>query len=357
MHKLLVINPGSTSTKIAVFQDEQPIFDRALRHSPQDIAHFERIYDQYKFREAAVLAALAEVDVQVTDLSAIVGRGGLVRPIPGGTYLVNEAMVADLRVGYNGEHACNLGGLLAYDIGRKYGLPAYIVDPVVVDELQDVARLSGLPLIVRKSIFHALNQKAIARRAANALGKEYETSRLVVAHLGGGISVGAHEYGRVIDVNNALDGEGPFSPDRTGGLPAFELARLCLSGDYSESQVRRLLIGKGGLVAYLGTHDARDVIQRIANGDEQARLVYEAMAYQIAKEIGSAATVLRGQVDAIALTGGLAYDQKYLVEWVREKVQYIAPVLVYPGEDELLALAQGALRVLKGQEEALTYVP
>ena len=264
MHKLLVINPGSTSTKIAVFQDEQPIFDRALRHSPQDIAHFERIYDQYKFREAAVLAALAEVDVQVTDLSAIVGRGGLVRPIPGGTYLVNEAMVADLRVGYNGEHACNLGGLLAYDIGRKYGLPAYIVDPVVVDELQDVARLSGLPLIVRKSIFHALNQKAIARRAANALGKEYETSRLVVAHLGGGISVGAHEYGRVIDVNNALDGEGPFSPDRTGGLPAFELARLCLSGDYSESQVRRLLIGKGGLVAYLGTHDARDVIQPVS---------------------------------------------------------------------------------------------
>lgn len=357
MHKMLVINPGSTSTKIAIFQDEQVLFERVLRHSVQELSHFERIFDQYKFREAAVLEALAEAGVQVAHLSAIVGRGGLVRPIPGGTYLVNDAMLADLRIGYSGEHACNLGGLLAYDIGREYNIPAYIVDPVVVDELQDEARLSGSPLIERRSIFHALNQKAIARRAAADLGKNYEDMSLVVAHLGGGISVGAHWQGRVIDVNNALDGEGPFSPERTGSLPAFELAKLCLSGEYTEAEVRRLIVGKGGLMAYLGTTDAREVVQRIKDGDEQAQLVYEAMAYQIAKEIGSAATVLHGQVDAIVLTGGLAYDQSYLVDWIRRRVTYIAPVMVYPGEDELLALAQGALRVLTGEEVALNYAP
>lgn len=357
MHKLLVINPGSTSTKIAIFQDEQPVFEQTLRHSGQDLAQYERVSDQYQFRKEAVLSALAATDVQVADLAAIVGRGGLVRPIPGGTYLVNDAMLADLRIGYSGEHASNLGGLLAHDIASEFGIPAFIVDPVVVDELTEVARLSGSPLMERVSIFHALNQKAIARRAATDLGKEYENTNLVVAHLGGGISVGAHLCGRVVDVNNALDGEGPFSPERTGTLPAFALAKLCLSGDYTEAEVRKLIVGQGGLMAYLGTNDAREVVQRIQGGDEQAQIVYEAMAYQIAKEVGSAATVLRGQVDAIVLTGGLAYDQDYLVEWVRERVKYIAPVLVYPGEDELLALAQGALRVLKGKETALDYAP
>lgn len=357
MHKMLVINPGSTSTKIAVFQDEQPVLEQVLRHSGQDLAKYERVSDQYEFRKEAVLEALKAADVRVADLAAVVGRGGLVRPIPGGTYLVNDAMLADLRIGYSGEHASNLGGLLANDIGNEYGIPAYIVDPVVVDELTEVARLSGSPLMERVSIFHALNQKAIARRAAADLGKEYNNTNLVVAHLGGGISVGAHQLGRVVDVNNALNGDGPFSPERSGGLPAFALAQLCLSGEYTESEVRRLIVGRGGLMAYLGTNDAREVVQRIEDGDEQAQLVYEAMAYQIAKEIGSAATVLRGQVDAIVLTGGLAYDQDYLIEWVRQRVKYIAPVLVYPGEDELLALAQGALRVLQGQEVALDYAP
>lgn len=357
MHKLLVINPGSTSTKIAIFEDEQLILEQVLRHSGQDLAKYERVVDQFQFRKNAVLDALQVAQVKKSDLAAVVGRGGVIRPIPGGTYRVNDGMLADLRDISLGEHASDLGGLLAYDIAKEYGIPAFIVDPVVVDELAPVARFSGSPLIERKSIFHALNQKAIARRAARELGKEYGDANLVVAHLGGGISVGAHLRGRVIDVNNALDGDGPFSPERSGGLPAFGLAKLCLSGQYTEAEVRRLIVGRGGLMAYLGTNDAREVVELIEQGDEQARLVYEAISYQIAKEIGSAATVLRGNVDAIVLTGGLAYDQTYLVEWIRQRVQFIAPVLVYPGEDELLALAQGALRVLNGQEAALEYRP
>ncbi len=357
MHKLLVINPGSTSTKIAIFEDEHLILEQVLRHSGQELAKYERVVDQFEFRKEAVMKALETAGIQVAELSAVVGRGGVIRPIPGGTYRVNETMLADLRDISLGEHASDLGGLLAHDIAKESGIPAFIVDPVVVDELNEVARLSGSPLMQRKSIFHALNQKAIARRAAQDLGKEYEDANLVVAHLGGGISVGAHLRGRVVDVNNALDGEGPFSPERSGGLPALALAKLCLSGQYTEAEVRRLIVGRGGLMAYLGTNDAREVVRRIEQGDEQARLVYEAMSYQIAKEIGSAATVLRGIVDAIVLTGGLAYDQTYLVEWIRQRVQYIAPVLVYPGEDELLALAQGALRVLNGQEVAREYRP
>lgn len=357
MHKLLVINPGSTSTKIAVFHDEKSVWEHVLRHSGQELAKYERVSDQYLFRKEAVLEALQAADMPVNELAAVVGRGGVIRPISGGTYLVNQAMLADLHVGYGGEHASNLGGLLAHDIASEHGLPAYIVDPVVVDELTDMARISGSPLMERVSIFHALNQKAIARRAAADLGKEYQHANLVVAHLGGGISVGAHLRGRVVDVNNALHGDGPFSPERSGGLPVFALAQLCLSGKYTEAEVRKLIVGQGGLMAYLGTNDAREVVQRIKDGDEQARLVYEAMAYQIAKEIGSAATVLRGQVDAIVLTGGLAYDQDYLVDWIRQRVKYVAPVMVYPGEDELLALAQGALRVLNGQEAALDYAP
>jgi len=357
MHKLLVINPGSTSTKIAIFEDEHLILEQVLRHSGQELAKYERVVDQFEFRKEAVMKALETAGIQVAELSAVVGRGGVIRPIPGGTYRVNETMLADLRDISLGEHASDLGGLLAHDIAKESGIPAFIVDPVVVDELNEVARLSGSPLMQRKSIFHALNQKAIARRAAQDLGKEYEDANLVVAHLGGGISVGAHLRGRVVDVNNALDGEGPFSPERSGGLPALALAKLCLSGQYTEAEVRRLIVGRGGLMAYLGTNDAREVVRRIEQGDEQARLVYEAMSYQIAKEIGSAATVLRGIVDAIVLTGGLAYDQTYLVEWIRQRVQYIAPVLVYPGEDELLALAEGALRVLNGQEVAREYRP
>jgi butyrate kinase len=355
MIRLLTINPGSTSTKIAIFEGVKPVFAQVLRHSNQDLAKYKKVADQYLFRRQTVLAALEEASLPVAQLSAVVGRGGLLKPIPGGTYLVNQQMLEDLRAGQNGEHASNLGGLLAYDIAQLAGLPAYIVDPVVVDELQPEARLTGLPQISRKSIFHALNQKAIARRAAAELGKPYEQLNLIVAHLGGGISVGAHRQGRVVDVNNALGGEGPFSPERSGGLPAGDLARLCFSGRFTEAEIRKMLVGRGGLVAYLGTNDGREVVKAIKAGDQQAELVYQAMAYQVAKEIGACAAVLAGQVDAILITGGLAYDQDYLVSWIKQRVAFIGQVLVYPGEDELLALAEGALRVLKGEEAAQEY--
>ncbi len=355
MFRILTINPGSTSTKIAIFEDTKPVLEQTLRHSSEEIGQYKRLADQYEFRRQAVLDALEAADVAVGDLDAVVGRGGLLRPISGGTYEVNQPMLDDLRVGINGQHASNLGGLLAYDIAQAANAPAYIVDPVVVDELEPVARLSGLPPIERKSIFHALNQKAIARRAAKELGKRYDEVNLVVAHLGGGISVGAHMQGRVIDVNNALDGEGPFSPERSGGLPAGDLARLCFSGQYTEAEIRKLLVGKGGLVAYLNTNDGREVTKRMEAGDSQAELIYKAMAYQVAKEIGSCAVVLKGKVDAVVITGGLAYDNQYLIPWITERVTFIAPVRVYPGEDESLALAEGALRVLSGQEQAKTY--
>lgn len=355
MFRILAINPGSTSTKIAIFEDTRAVIEQTLRHSSEEIGQYRHIADQYEFRRQAVLDALAAAHVAVGDLDAVVGRGGLLRPIAGGTYEVNELMLKDLRIGVNGEHASNLGGLLAYDIAQVASAPAYIVDPVVVDELEPVARLSGLPQIERKSIFHALNQKAIARRAAAELGKQYDEVNLVVAHLGGGVSVGAHLRGKVVDVNNALDGEGSFSPERSGGLPAGDLARLCFSGKYTEAEIRKLLVGKGGLVAYLDTNDGREVVKRMEAGDSQAELVYKAMAYQIAKEIGSCAVVLKGRVDAVVITGGLAFDNQYLIPWIKERVAFIAPVRVYPGEDESLALAEGALRVLTGQEQAKSY--
>ncbi len=354
--RLLVINPGSTSTKIAIFDDTIPVLERTLRHSSAEIARFDRLIDQYQFRKEAVEAALQEAGVRPEDLQAVVGRGGLLKPIPGGTYAVNEVMQDDLRQAKYGEHASNLGGLLAADLAAASGIPAFIVDPVVVDELQPVARLTGLPQISRRSIWHALNQKAVARRAAADLGKQYSELNLIVVHLGGGISVGAHQAGNTIDVNNALDGDGPFSPERSGGLPAGDLVRLCFSGQYQQAEIRKLLVGRGGLVAYLGTNDGRDVVKRLLAGDEQAETVYRALAYQVAKEIGAAAAVLSGKVDAIVITGGLAYDQDYLVNWIKERVAFISQVLVYPGEDELLALAEGALRVLTGAESAKQYV-
>lgn len=356
MRRLLAINPGSTSTKIAIFEDTTVVLEHVLRHSSEELAAYGRIASQYEFRKVAVLKALEDAGVSVTDLDAVVGRGGVMKPIPGGTYLVNQTMLTDLRTGVYGEHASNLGGLLAYDIAQSVGVPAFIVDPVVVDELQPVARLTGLPQVVRKSIFHALNQKAIARRAAAELGKIYTELNLIVAHLGGGISVGAHHQGRVVDVNNALDGDGPFSPERSGGLPAADLARLCFGGQYTEAEIRKLLVGRGGLVAHLGTNDGREVVKSIRADDQHASLVYEAMAYQVAKEIGAAAAVLSGQVDAIVITGGLAYDQDYLVRWIKERVAFIADVLVYPGEDELTALVEGALRVLNDEETAKQYI-
>lgn len=353
-YKLLVINPGSTSTKIAVFKDEEMEFCETLRHSVEELSQYDRVSDQYEFRLNIILNTLKEKNVDINSFSAIVGRGGLLKPIEGGTYKVNEKMLEDLRSTEKGEHASDLGGILAYGIANKIGVDAYIVDPVVVDELSDVARISGLKDIERVSIFHALNQKAVARRHAKLQGKRYEDMNLIVVHLGGGISVGAHEKGRVVDVANALDGEGPFSPERSGGLPVGELVRLCYSGKYTYEEMSKKLVGKGGLVSYLNTNSAMEVCERIEKGDEYAKLIYYAMAYQTAKEVGSCAVVLKGKVDGILLTGGIAHD-KMFTDWIKELVGFIADVYVYPGEDELTALAEGGLRVLKGEEEAKEY--
>ncbi len=352
--RILAVNPGSTSTKIAIYDNEKPVLETTLRHPTEEINKYEKIYDQYEFRKNVILDTLNEKGINLTKLNAVVGRGGLLKPISGGTYNVNEKMIEDLKVGVLGEHASNLGGILAYEIASNLNIPSFIVDPVVVDEMNDVARVSGMPEIKRKSIFHALNQKAVARRAAKEKGKRYEDMNIIVAHLGGGISVGAHEKGRVIDVNNALDGEGPFSPERAGGLPVGDLAKLCFSGKYTHGEIKKKIKGKGGLVAYLGTNDGREVVKMIEKGDKKAELVYKAMAYQVSKEIGSCAAVLKGKVNAIVITGGIAYDDMF-VGWIKERVGFITEVLVYPGEDEMIALAEGGLRVLRGEEKAKEY--
>ncbi|NLP18928.1 MAG: butyrate kinase [Firmicutes bacterium] len=351
---ILVINPGSTSTKIALFQGETMIFEEILRHSMEEIASFGGVSGQFDFRRRALEGLLKEKDVELDSLAAVVGRGGFLRPIEGGTYKVTPAMVAELREGAQGEHASNLGGPLAMEVGRAAGIPAYIVDPVVVDELGPLARVTGMAGIVRRSAFHALNQKAVARRAAKDLGSRYQDLNLIVAHLGGGISVGVHSRGRVIDVNNALDGDGPFAPERSGGVPVGDLISLCFSGELTEKEIKRRVVGGGGLVGYLATNDAREVEKLIEAGNEKAQLYYEAMAYQIAKEIGAGATVLKGQLDAIVLTGGIAHS-KILTGWIHDRISFLAPVLIYPGEGEMEALAQGALRVLRGEEEARVY--
>ena len=353
MYRILTINPGSTSTKIAVFDEGKEIFETTLRHSSEEIGKFEHIFAQYDFRKDVILSTLSEQGINLTKLGAVVGRGGLLKPIEGGTYKVTENMIEDLKMGVLGEHASNLGGVIAYEIASSLNIPAFIVDPVVVDEMHDVARISGMPELDRKSIFHALNQKAVARRAAKELGKHYDECNFVVAHMGGGVSVGAHEKGKVIDVNNALDGDGPFSPERSGGLPVGDLVKLCFSGKMTQDEIKKRIKGNGGLVAYLGTNDARDAM-KMAQEDEKAMIIFKAMAYQIAKEIGAMAAVLKGDMDAIILTGGIAYGETF-VSWIREHIDFIGKVIVYPGEDEMSALNEGGLRVLKGEEEAKIY--
>lgn len=354
-YRILAINPGSTSTKISIFDGEEVFFSTVLRHPVTEIKKYQTIYDQLDFRKNVVLEALKKENIMLSSIDAVVGRGGNMKPVPGGTYRVNKAMLEDLKVGVMGQHASNLGGIIAYEIAESLNLPAFVVDPVVVDELEDLARISGIPEIQRKSKHHPLNQKATARKAAMDLGGSYEQFNFIVTHMGGGISVGVHKKGKIIDVNNCLDGDGPFSPERAGGLPVGALIDLCYSGNYTKEEMRRKIVGGGGLVAYLGTNDGKEINQRIKNGDTKARLIYEAMAYQVAKEIGAGATVLKGDVDAIIITGGLAYDE-LLVNWIKERVGFIAKVLVYPGEFEMIAMAQGVLRVLKGEEELKTYI-
>lgn len=352
--KILTINPGSTSTKIAVFDNEELVFEKTLRHSSEEIGQYEKISDQFEFRKKVIEDAVIEGGVKISDLDAVVGRGGLLKPITGGTYSVGEEMIEDLKIGVLGEHASNLGGLIAKEIGDSVDIPSYIVDPVVVDELHDVARVSGIPEIDRKSIFHALNQKATARRASKDLDKKYEECNFIVAHMGGGISVGAHLKGNVVDVANALDGEGPFSPERSGGLPVGDLIKMCFSGNYTQDDIKKRIKGNGGLVAYLSTNDGREVESMIEEGNEKAKLVYESMAYQVAKEIGACASVLKGDIDAILLTGGIAYS-KLFTNMIIDRVNFLGEVKVYPGEDEMIALAQGGLRVLNKEEEAKVY--
>ncbi|MBP1919057.1 butyrate kinase [Youngiibacter multivorans] len=354
MKKLLIINPGSTSTKIGIYNDLTEESSVTLRHDAKEIEQYPDIFSQYGFRVKAITGYLEEKGIPLGSFDAFVGRGGLLKPIESGTYRISEEMLSDLKSGAYGQHASNLGGVLAHELAKETGKEAFIADPVVVDELQEVARISGMPEIKRRSIFHALNQKAVAKRYAKETGREYESLDLIVCHMGGGISTGAHHRGRVIDVNNALDGEGAFSPERSGGLPAGQLVDMCFSGMYSQQEIRKKITGRGGLVAYLGTNDARAVDNLAQSGDRQARLIFDAMAYQVSKDIAANAAVLKGRVDAIILTGGIAWS-KSIVEMIRQSVGFIAEVVVYPGEDELLALSEAALRVLNGEEEAKTY--
>jgi butyrate kinase len=352
---ILAINPGSTSTKFGLFEEEILVFEKTLRHSAEELAGFKKITDQFSFRKDLIIRELTERGIDFSLIAAVVGRGGLVKPIESGIYIVNEEMKKDLRNSRLGEHASNLGGLIADDIASSLkGAVAFIVDPVVVDEMQPMAKLSGLPEIERISIFHALNQKAVARSYASSIGKKYEELNLIIAHMGGGISVGAHHMGKVIDVNNAFGGEGPFSPERAGGLPSNQLLDLCFSGKYSKSELKSMLIGKGGMVAYLGTNNFKEVCEMAEKGDQKAALVRDASAYQISKEIGAMAVVLHGHVDAIILTGGMAY-QETNAKKISSMVDFISKVVVYPGEDELRALAFNGLLALNKEIEIKNY--
>lgn len=354
MNKLLIINPGSTSTKIGIFEDNNEVKSFTLRHDASLINGFNSVIDQYSWRKEEIIKILVDNNEKLESFDAFVGRGGLLKPIKSGTYRVNEAMLADLKKGVKGEHASNLGAMIADGLAKDFGKEAFIADPVVVDELHDLARITGHKAFEKVSIFHALNQKAVAKRYAKEKNVDYNDLNLIVVHLGGGISVGAHEKGKVIDVNNALNGDGPFSPERAGSLPVADLVELCFSGKCEKGEVLKMITGKGGFVSYLDTNDAREVEEKAAAGDETAMLIYSAMAYQVAKEIGAAASVLMGKVDAIILTGGIAYS-KLMVRMITERVEYISDVVVYPGEDELLALAEAANRVLSGEEEAIIY--
>lgn len=357
MHQILAINPGSTSTKFAVYNDTECVLSKTIRHPLEQLLRYKNIVDQFAFRKGLIIEVLVEEGIEVDAIKYIIGRGGLTYPLESGVYKVNNLMLEHLREGIMGHHASNLGGMLADYIALQIPkAKAFIADPVVTDELDEVARFAGHPRFKRQSIFHALNQKATARLHAKKVGKKYEDLRLIVAHLGGGISVGVHKNGRVVDVNNALDGEGAFSPERSGTLPIGQVVDLCFSGKFSQEQVRRMLVGEGGFVAYLGTNDALEVEKRSEKGDKEAATIQEALFYQVAKMIGEMAVVLEGKVDGILLTGGLAYNKK-LEAYLRAKTEFISTLFVYPGEDELQALAENALRVANGEIEAKAYNP
>ncbi len=350
--QILAINPGSTSTKIAVYEDEKEQFKINIDHSAAELAPYAKVADQYDMRKSAVLNVLREKNFDITTLDAIVARGGALPPLKGGAYRINEAMTKRLRFNPAAEHASNVAALIAYDLAGELGIPSYIYDAISADELTDIARLSGMPELPRASLCHVLNMRAVARKTAEKLQKRYEEMNLIVVHLGGGITASIHQQGRMVDL--VSDDEGPFSPERAGGVPCRDFLDLCYAGKYDHGAMRKQLRGRGGLVGYLGTSSAIEVEAKIAAGDETARLVYEAMAYQVAKAIGSLATVVKGQVDAIVLTGGIAYSAMQMA-WIADRVSFIAPVEIVPGENELESLALGTLRVLRGEEAAHEY--
>ena len=343
---MLGVSHSILSGDSKITDEERPLLDLTLRHSTEEISRFADVIDQLDWRRGLILSALREQSFNLKELSAVIGRGGLIRPIPAGVYEVNSRMRYDLRNAQM-KHACNLGGLLAAQIAHMAGVKAYIADPPVVDEMDDAARITGMPMCPRKAIFHALNQKAIARLHCDRVGWTYEESNLIVAHMGGGISVAAHKQGRIVDVNNALDGDGPFAPDRAGSIPSSELIKVCFSGQYTKEELLKFISSKGGLVAYLGTNSVIQVMERIEEGDQRAKKVLESMCYNVSKQIGAMAGALSGKVQAILLTGGIAYNEP-IVEYIREHCGFIAPVEVYPGENELEALVMNALVVLRG---------
>lgn len=351
---VLTINPGSTSTKLAVYQGDKVLFEETVRHTMQEFADFNNVQEQFDFRWQVLRRVIDAFGYDVNNLDAVVGRGGLLRPVTGGTYMVTEKMLADLKTNKYGEHASNLGAMLAKKLADTLDIPSFIVDPVVVDEMQPIARFSGNELIARKSIFHALNHKAAGRKIAKKLGSDYEKLNFVIAHLGGGISVAAHRQGKAVDVNNALDGDGPFSPERSGSLPMNDFLEACFSGKWNKRELHDLIIGRGGMISYLGTNSMLEVEAKVKAGDEKAIQAFDAMAYQVSKEIGACSTVLHGKIDAIILTGGLARSDLFTSKII-EQTNWIASVIIEPGEDELEALNSGVQRVLAGLEKEKLY--
>jgi butyrate kinase len=352
---ILTVNPGSTSTKIGIFNNEDPVFVKKIAHDAGILNGFSSISDQYEYRKNSIIEEFNAINFSLSNINVIMARGGLINPIPSGVYEVNDKMLRDLSSHIAGEHASNLGGLIAADLAAQIpGCKAYVADPVVVDEMQDIAKVAGHPAFRRMPVFHALNQKAIARKHAVSISRAYEDINLIVAHIGGGISIGAHYRGKVIDVNNALYGDGPLSPERAGSIPSKQVVDICFSGKYSKKEIERMLIGSGGFMAYFGTNDYLEIKTRAENGDEQCKLIIDAMAYQVAKYIGSMAVTLKGDVDAILITGGIANDP-YICDYIGKMVKFIAPVTIYPGEDELSALAHNGLMLLKGAIQASDY--
>ncbi len=343
---ILVINPGSTTTKIALYEGEKLLFDKNIIHSDDELSEYGDVMKQEKFRRDLIIGEINKSGITLNDISLVIGRGGLVKAIPSGVYEVNSAMKKDLEVGVNGVHASNLGGLIAASIAEEVGVKAYIADPVVVDEMSEIAHISGHPLFPRKSIFHALNQKAVSRSYAHKIGREYEDLNLIVAHLGGGVSVGAHKQGLVVDVNNALLGDGPFSCDRCGSIAAADAINLAFSGRYTHEELKKMITGAGGFLAHLGTNNVKDIEEIASSGDTEYKLIVDAFIYNIAKEIGAMSTVLEGKVDAIILTGGIAHN-KYICEKISNHTNWIAEIDIHAGEDELYALAKNGLLVLE----------